>query len=155
MSKEFFPPRPVSQPKIYAYRDTNPQYDGLLKVGYTTIDVRDRVAQQYPIVKPGPPPYSIVLEETAMRNDGTAFTDREVHAKLREWGVSNPGGEWFECDMPRVRAAVLALREGGSEAEDRSLNFVMRPEQAEAVAKTAEYFETFHKEEPHKTPHFL
>ena len=155
MSKEFFPPRPVSQPKIYAYRDTNPQYDGLLKVGYTTIDVRDRVAQQYPIVKPGPPPYSIVLEETAMRNDGTAFTDREVHAKLREWGVSNPGGEWFECDMPKVRAAVLALREGGSEAEDRSLNFVMRPEQAEAVAKTAEYFETFHKEEPHKTPHFL
>ena len=77
MSKEFYPPRPDSQPKINANRDTNPQYAGLLKVGYTTIDVRDRVAQQYPIVKPGPLPYSIVLEETAMRNDGTAFTDRD------------------------------------------------------------------------------
>ncbi len=30
MSKEFFPPRPESRPTIYAYEDTNPQYEGLL-----------------------------------------------------------------------------------------------------------------------------
>ena len=33
MSKDFFPPRPESLPKVYAYEDTNPQYAGLLKVG--------------------------------------------------------------------------------------------------------------------------
>ena len=68
MSREFFPPRPAFAPKIYAYADTNPQYSGLLKVGYTTVDVKTRVAQQYPILKPGDPPYRIVLEESAMRN---------------------------------------------------------------------------------------
>lgn len=51
MINEFFPERPKIQPMIYAYEDTNPQYKGLLKIGYTTIDVKDRVAQQYPIKK--------------------------------------------------------------------------------------------------------
>ncbi len=40
MSREFFPPRPASRPTIYAYEDTNPQYAGLLKVGYTTVDAQ-------------------------------------------------------------------------------------------------------------------
>jgi len=39
MGKDFFPPRPESRPSIYAYEDTNPQYAGLLKVGYTTVDM--------------------------------------------------------------------------------------------------------------------
>ena len=34
MNKEFFPKRPEASPTIYAYEDTNPQYAGLLKVGY-------------------------------------------------------------------------------------------------------------------------
>lgn len=79
MTKEFFPPRPDLKPTIYAYEDTNPQYVGLLKVGYTTLDVRTRVKQQYPTLRPGKLPYRIVLEESAMRNDGTCFTDHDVH----------------------------------------------------------------------------
>lgn len=79
MSKDFFPPRPGSRPKVYAYEDTNPQYAGLLKVGYTTVDVQGRVAQQYPTLRPGKPPYRIVLEESAMRNDETVFTDHDIH----------------------------------------------------------------------------
>ena len=43
---------------------------GLLKVGYTGGDVQQRVAAQYPTLKPGPPPYRIVAEEAAMRSDG-------------------------------------------------------------------------------------
>ena len=86
MNKEFFPPRPDSKPVIYAYEDTNPQCAGLLKVGYTTLDVQTRVAQQYPTKKPGKPPYRIVLEESAMRNGGTAFTDHDVHTE-REKGT--------------------------------------------------------------------
>jgi hypothetical protein len=54
----FFPPRPESKPTIYAYEDTNPQYAGLLKIGYTTVDAQTRVAQQYyPTLRPGKPPY--------------------------------------------------------------------------------------------------
>ena len=64
MSKDFSPPRPDSRPAIYAYEDTNPQYASLLKVGYTTVDAQTRVAQQYPTLRPGKPPYRIVLEVT-------------------------------------------------------------------------------------------
>jgi len=151
----FFPPRPDSKPAIYAYEDTNPQYTGLLKVGYTTLDVQTRVAQQYPTKKPGKPPYRIVLEESAMRNDGTAFTDHDVHRWLRQQGVSNPEGEWFACPVNKVRAAVIAVRTGQMNEENRSLDFAMRPEQAEAVEKTAAYFKHAIKEDPDKTPHFL
>ena len=109
MSREFFPPRPDSRPTVYAYEDTNPQYAGLLKVGYTTVDAQTRVAQQYPTLRPGKPPYRIVLEEPAMRNDGTVFTDRDVHRMLRINGVKNPDGEWFRCTVDQVKAAVIAV----------------------------------------------
>ena len=62
MSKEFFPPRPESRPTIYAYEDTNPQYEGLLKIGYTMVDVKSRVAQQYPTLRPGKPPHFLMNE---------------------------------------------------------------------------------------------
>jgi hypothetical protein len=155
MNKDFFPPRPASRPTIYAYEDTNPQYAGLLKVGYTTLDAQSRVAQQYPTLRPGKPPYRIVLEESAMRNDGTSFTDHEVHRYLRDSGVNNPDGEWFNCTSTKVKEAVIALRTGQLSEEGRTLDFKMRPEQLEAVAKTAAYFRSTREEDPEKTPHFL
>jgi len=155
VSKEFFPPRPESKPTIYAYEDTNPQYAGLLKVGYTTLDVQNRVAQQYPAKRPGTPPYRIVLEESAMRNDGTAFTDHDVHRYLRGQGVGNPDGEWFACPVNKVKAAVIALRTGKMIEENRTLDFPMRPEQKKAVEKTTAYFKRFKKENSDKPPHFL
>jgi len=157
MSKEFFPPRPESWPTIYAYEDTNPQYAGLLKVGYTTVDVQSRVAQQYPTKKPGPPPYRIILEEPAMRNDGTVFTDHDVHRMLRINGIKNPEGEWFRCTVDQVKAAVIAVRTGQLNEENRSLDFKMRPEQEATVEKTAAYFLSWRKERgnENKPPHFL
>lgn len=89
----FFPPRPESRPTIYAYADTHQQYAGLLKVGYTTVDVQSRVAQQYPTKKPGPLPYRIVLEASLMRNDGTLFTDHDAHRMPRINSVNNPDRE--------------------------------------------------------------
>jgi len=152
---KFFPPRPDSRPTIYAYEDTNPQYAGLLKVGYTTVDAQTRVAQQYPTLKPGKAPYRIVFEEAAMRNDGTVFTDHDVHRMLRINGVKNPEGEWFRCAVAQVKAAVIAVRTGQLNEENRSLDFKMRPEQEAAVAKTAAYFKSFKKENAGKPPHFL
>jgi len=151
----FFPSRPEARPTVYAYKDTNPQYKGLLKVGYTTVDAQSRVAQQYPTRRPGPPPYRIVLEEAAMRNDGTVFTDHEVHRMLRINGIKNPEGEWFRCTVDDVRAAIIAVRTGQLNEENRSLDFRMRPEQQAAVEKTADYFKSFRKENHNKPPHFL
>jgi hypothetical protein len=153
----FFPPRPESRPAIYAYEDTNPQYAGLLKVGYTTVDARSRVAQQYPIKKPGPPPYRIVLEESAMRNDGTVFTDHEVHRMLWINGVKREAGEWFRCAVAQVKAAIIAVRTGQMNEKNRSLDFRMRPEQETAVEKTAAYFASWRRDKNNrdKPPHFL
>ena len=154
MSKDFFPPRPQVQPKIYAYEDTHPQYAGLLKVGYTTKDVRERVAEQYPTRRPGPPPYRIVLEEPAMRRDGTVFTDHDVHRMLRINGIQKVQGEWFRCTVEDVKAAIIAVREGQLFEEQRSLDFKMRPEQEAAVEKTMAYFKAYRREN-NKPPHFL
>lgn len=152
---KFFPQRPGASPTIYAYEDTNPQYEGLLKVGYTTSNAQKRVAEQYPTLRPGPAPYKIVLEHSAMCNDGTTFTDREVHQYLRKKNISNPNGEWFKCSVKEVEAAILALKTGIKNEDNRTLSFGMRPEQVTAVEKTATYFQSFNLENRNKTPHFL
>lgn len=155
MNKPFFPPRPDAKPTIYAYEDTHPQYAGLLKIGYTTRPVVERMAEHYPTVTPGQKPYRIVLEESAMRPDGTAFTDHEIHRSLRQHGVANPKGEWFDCLIKTVQAAIIAVRTGVPNEENRSLTFAIRPEQAAAVEKTAVYFKSFRNENHDKPPHFL
>ena len=150
-----FPQRPETYPKIYAYKDTNPQYNGLLKIGFTTVNVPKRVAQQYPTIRPGKLPYRIVLEESSMRNDGSSITDYEVHEYLRKKGFRNPKGEWFECSAIDVKSAIIAIRDKQENEENRSKDFKMRPEQIEAVNKASKYFNTYKKENPDKTPHFL
>jgi len=155
MSKDFFPQRPDSKPTIYAYEDTNLQYSGLLKIGYTTVDAQTRVAQQYPTLRPGKLPYKIVLEESAIRNDGSVFIDQDVHRYLRQRKIKNPNGEWFKCKVEDVKSAIITIKTGEKNEENRSLDFKMRPEQAEAVEKTAAYFKSFRKDNSAKTPHFL
>ena len=151
--KDFFPSRPDLIPQIYAYSD--PKYPGLLKVGYTGRSVQQRVAEQYPIVTPGAePPYTIVYQDSSMRQDGTAFTDKPVHRWLTRHGKANPAGEWFRCTITDVRAAVYALKNNTENEEERTETFPMRPEQERAVSKTSAYFKNF-KRETGKTPHFL
>ncbi|MBF2754719.1 MAG: GIY-YIG nuclease family protein [Gammaproteobacteria bacterium AqS3] len=149
-----FPKVTTSKPKIYAYSDTHPDSKGLLKIGYTTRDVKSRVREQYPTARPGKLPYKIVLEASAMRDDGTTFTDRDVHRCLRGNGINNPGGEWFECTVGQVKNAVLRVRNGINTGNGRSQDFKMRPEQKEAVDRTAAYFEKIALEKD-LTPRFL
>src|SRR5215469_8800161 len=101
MPKEFFPLRPEITPSIYAYEEpNNPELSGFLKIGYTGGNVQKRIAQQYPTARPGKPPYKILLEETAMKNDGSSFTDHDVHRLLRKHGFHNPmKTEWFKCSV--------------------------------------------------------
>ena len=153
---EFFPPRPDAHPMIYAYEDTNPQYKGLLKVGYTAIDVDKRVAQQYPTKRPnGSVPYRIVYRESAMYPDGSAFTDHDVHRVLKRKQIDGMGGEWFRCTVNDVTAAVLAVRSRTANLENRTNSFAMRPEQQEAVDKTDAYFRSAYQEDSTRYPKFL
>lgn len=153
--QNFFPERPALKPMIYAYEDTNPQYRGLLKVGYTSVDVATRVAQQYPTLRPGASPYRIVVSESAMRQDGSSFLDYEVHQYLRRRGFANPAGEWFRCSAQDVKAAIIAVTTRQENEESRTTTFSMRPEQEAAVEKTAAYFKNYPIESNGKTPHFL
>ena len=83
------------------------------------MDAQSRVAQQYPTVRPGKPPYRIVLEESAMRNDGTVFTDHEVHRMLRLNGVKNPEGEWFRCTVAQVKVAIIDHQRMEADRDER------------------------------------
>lgn len=153
---DFFPQRPAARPMIYAYEDTNPQYKGLLKVGYTAVDVDRRVAQQYPTKRPdGSTPYRIVCREPAMRPDGSCLTDHEVHRALQRRGIPRMGGEWYRCTPEEVCAAVLAVRLHTDNTENRTETFAMRPEQAAAVEQTAAYYRAAYQESAQRTPKFL
>jgi hypothetical protein len=153
---DYFEERPSLNPTIYAYEDTNPQYEGLLKVGFTTKGTAgERVAQQYPTKRPGPAPYKIVFEGAAMRGDGTAFSDHDVHRQLLKNGILNPEGEWFRCTVEQVKAAFISVRDRSDNEENRTQAFGMRPEQEEAVSRTYKYFREFRKTKANPQPHFL
>jgi len=151
---DIFSKKPNGNPKIYVYKDTNPQYKGLLKVGYTSVDVLSRVKQQYPTKRPGPEPFKIVLEESAMLSNGSNFTDKDVHKILRKMDIPNPDGEWFKCDVEDVQSAIIQLRTGKSFSRERNRDFKMRPEQIDAVQKTELYFNSF-KNEKGRVPKML
>lgn len=154
-NNNLFPRKPESAPMIYAYEDKyNPQLRGILKVGYTTIGVQKRVGQQYNIKKPGDAPYIIKVEESAMRKDGSIFTDHDVHRQLVRMGCQHVEGEWYRCNAQQVRSAIVAVRDRIDEAWTRDKTFGMRPEQQAAVDKTVVYFESY-KTEQGRTPHFL
>ncbi len=153
MSAKFFPQRPETNPAIYAYELLGVEsHKGLIKVGYTSRASKDRIAEQ---LKTSRVKYKILLEESAIRKDGSVFTDHDVHRYLRKKKIKNPEGEWFKCSADEIRSAILAIKLGEFLEDNRSLNFKMRPEQEAAVGKTIAYFKSFRKENPKKTPHFL
>lgn len=153
MNKNFFPQKPEVNPTIYSYELIGvDSHKGLLKVGYTIRNARERVAEQLKTSRLG---YKIVLEESAIRNDGTNFTDHEVHQHLKRRSIIREDGEWFKCSVSDVKSAINDIKDRKFSLETRDLNFGMRPEQKAAVKKTAIYFSNYKKENPNKTPHFL
>ena len=151
MSESLFPPRPEGHPKIYVYEDRT--YQGCVKVGYTTKKVKDRLKDIYNIKTPSQP-YKIIHEEPAMREDGSSFTDHDVHKVLRNDNILNVVGEWFECNLKQVKQAILAVKNRETKSSKHYLDFKMRPEQEDAVNKTMSYFKDYQDREK-KTPHFL
>ena len=158
MEQNFFPQRPTVTPTIYAYKLLGvDSHKGYLKVGYTDRTAKERIDEQLHTSKIR---YEIVLTESAMTNDGSCFTDKNVHKLLERKGFHrlNPldkTDEWFDCSMEDVKAAILSLRTGSENVENRTQSFGMRLEQFRAVEQTKSYFEQAVKEEPNRIPKFL
>ena len=158
MPQEFFIQRPQINPTIYVYELVNvPSHKGYIKVGFTDRDVETRVKEQ---LHTSGVPYKILLKESAMRPDGTCFTDRDVHTILRRKGKLrlNEGtdkNEWFACTTTDIISVINELRYGIVTDELRTKTFRMRPEQTIAVQKTMEFYSTAKAEEPTKAPKFL
>ncbi len=155
---EFFPKRSEAEPKIYAYELPGvATHRGFVKVGFTARDVETRIREQLHTAAVA---CRVLGTWHAMRSDGTAFTDRDVHAVLAREGCrrlrsGEDRNEWFRCSVDNVRAAVLELQSGVRTFERRTRNFGMRPEQEAAVAATMRYYRSLAGEKGAKTPKFL
>src|SRR5215203_5915342 len=93
--EEILAPKPKARPRIYAYSIADEAHSGLLKVGQTTRDVKQRVAEQ--LKTAAIKNYTIVLDEPADRDDGSTFRDYEVRATLVKKGFENAELEWMRC----------------------------------------------------------
>jgi hypothetical protein len=151
--EELLPEKPDARLRIYAYSIEDGAHEGMLKIGQTTQAVKSRVEQQLKtaLVKD----FTIHVDESAERADGSVFTDHEVRARLRDKGFAKADLEWMYCSPVDVQVALTELRTGQHFTGSHHETFSMRPEQAEAVAKTHAYFHSIWKEDMHAVPRFL
>lgn len=153
MIDDILAPKPDARPRIYAYSIDDDGHRGWLKIGQTTRDVRQRVAEQLRTAAINN--FQIELEEFAERDDGSFFSDHDVRATLSRKGFANPKGEWMCCTLDDVHTALTELRTGRKLSGQRSHAFTMRREQAEAVNQTHRYFMSRWAEDMHAVPRFL
>lgn len=139
-------------PTIYAYTDT--RWSGMIKIGYTTRDAETRIKEQHPIATPTKT-WKIIFSESAIRSDGSSFDDHDIHKYLRNKGIKNPEGEWFECSIEDLKVAYIAVKNRELNFENRINDFKMRPEQERAVEKTFRHFNDIKNNEPNCIPKFL
>ena len=160
-------------PKIYAY--TEPQFEhtlwqgekqgkGLIKVGYTERTMAMRMKEHFPTNSPNQNQYTILFTEEAIDEQEHFFKDHLVHKRLEEKGfrrikIKEPrhikNTEWFECTKEDVLTAIIEVKAGRPIEGDRYLDFVMRPEQKQAVSNTISYFNDFSFKKRGQVPNFL
>lgn len=145
--------KPVARPRIYAYSIADAAHQGLLKVGQTTRNVAFRVAEQ--LKTAAIKNYTIVLDELAERDDGSIFSDHDVRAALVKKGLDNPELEWMRCTAENVKAVLAELRTGQRFSGMRHETFGMRAEQADAVSKSFDYYQSIWAEDANAAPRFL
>ena len=133
--EDILAPRPQARPRVYAYLIADEAHKGLLKVGQTTRDVKQRVAEQ--VRTAAIKNYRIELEESADRNDGTIFTDHDVRLALARKGFKNVELEWMHCSIQDVKTVLTEFRTGQRFTGTHHETFTMRREQAEAFLEFA------------------
>lgn len=152
--------RPAVVPTIYGY--TLPDladHNGYIKVGFTDREnAEGRIKEQ--LHTAGINNFKVVFKCSAMRPDGTCFTDKDVHKilKRKRFKQLNEGedrNEWYQCEVKDIEGAVNELITGVRLEGSRIWTFAMRDEQECAVNMTADYFEKARIEDPDRPPKFL
>jgi len=151
--EEILAPKPEARPRIYAYSIADAAHKGLLKVGQTTRDVKQRVAEQ--LKTAAIKNYRIELDESAECDDGSIFSDFDVRAALVRKGFENVELEWVRCTVNDVKTVLTELRTGQRFAGTHHETFPMRREQLDAVAKTFDYYNSIWAENKNAAPRFL
>lgn len=151
--EEILAPKPEARPRIYAYAIADAAHDGLLKVGQTTRDVKQRIAEQ--LKTAAITNYTIELDECAERGDGGILTDHAVREALRRKGFANPQLEWMQCTVADVKTVLAELRTGQQFTGTHHEDFPPRAEQARAIEQTYNYFRSRWQEDAAAVPRFL
>ena len=102
--EEILAPKPSARPRIYAYSIADAAHKGLFKIGLTTRDVKQRVAEQ--LKTANIKNYVIELDESAERYDGSIFSDHDVRAALVKKGFKNTTLEWMHCTVKDVKTVL-------------------------------------------------
>lgn len=151
--------RPAVVPTIYGYTlPTVADHDGYIKIGYTDREnTENRIKEQ---LHTAGIPFKVLFKESAMRSDGTCFTDKDVHRLLKHKGFRqlNEGkdhNEWFCCSEKEALETIEEVRTGIRFEGQRTWNFSMRKEQQTAVQMAKDYFEQAKKEDPDRPSKFL
>jgi hypothetical protein len=151
--EEILSPKPHVRPKIYAYSIDDKAHTGLLKVGQTTREVKQRVAEQ--LKTAAIKNYTIEIESDAVRSDGSFFSDHDVRGRLIQKSFQKATLEWIRCSVKDVKIAITELQTGQRLSGERYEQFGMRDEQASAVDKTYDYFHSIWNEDKNSAPRFL
>lgn len=151
--EDILAPKPDARPRIYAYSIADTAHQGLLKVGQTTRQVKQRVAEQ--LKTAAIKNFTIELDELAEREDGSIITDHELRAALVKKGFERVELEWVRCAVADVKTVLTELRTGRRFSGTHHESFGMRSEQAQAVERTYSYFKSIWAEDPNSAPRFL
>lgn len=151
--EEILTPKPAARPSIYAYTIADTAHAGLLKVGQTTRNVQQRVAEQ--LKTAAITNFTIELDERAERDDGSIITDHAVREALKRKGFANPQLEWMQCTVADVKTVLAELRAGQQFTGTHHETFPPRREQAEAVEQTSAYYHSRWAQDPNAVPRFL
>ena len=150
---EILAPKPEARPRIYAYAIADAAHHGQLKVGQTTRNVKQRVAEQ--LKTAAIQNFAIELDEAAERDDGSIFTDHEVRAALVKKGFEKVKLEWVRCTVDDVATVLAELRTGQRLGGTHHETFGLRGEQLDAVNKTRDYYRSIWAEDASAAPRFL
>jgi len=151
--EDILTPKPEARPRIYAYSIADAAHKGLLKIGQTTRDVKQRIAEQ--LKTAAIKNFTIELNESAERGDGSIFSDHELRAALVRKGFENVELEWMRCSVKDVKTVLTELRTGQRFTGTHYETFPMRREQANAVDKTFDYYQSIWNENKNAVPRFL
>ena len=132
-------------PQCYAYTTPGVTYhDGWTKIGFTERDVETRINEQTHTAGIEHKTWWAMRAAFMTEPYGT-FTDKDFHAYLKKLGIPREDGtEWFKIDPNDARLDYMDFTTNHGVLDENDADAVipykLRNEQAQAVEKTAEYF---------------